>query len=96
MRIRDEWSRLTAAAITSGVLQVEGLQRERFVEANGANLLTNSTAYDVCGCALSQESGRGDSDSEGCSLSSGDRSDISSKSKWGFVHDDTGKLTRWY
>lgn len=54
-------------------MQVERLQRERLVEADGADLLTHGTADNVCGCALGQESGRSDSNSKGCGLGPGRR-----------------------
>jgi hypothetical protein len=48
---------LTAAAVAGGILEIERLQGERFVEADGTNLLAHGTANDVCGSTLCQESG---------------------------------------
>ena len=62
--------KLTAAAVAGGVLQIERLQGERFVEADGTDLLAHGTADNVCGSTLCQESSRSDCDSEGRGLSS--------------------------
>jgi hypothetical protein len=61
---------LTATAVAGSVLEVEGLQGECFVEADGANLLAYRAADNIARCTLSEESGCSFSDGESRSLSS--------------------------
>lgn len=60
---------LTAAAVAGSVLEIQRLQSECFVEADGANLLAYRAADDIARCTLSEESGCSFSDGESRSLS---------------------------